>query len=191
MRTIIEPFRIKSVEPIRRTTHAEREEALELAHRNLFALHTDDVLIDLLTDSGTGAMSSEQWAGIMRGDETYAGAISFDRFQASVRDVTGFEHVIPTHQGRAAEHLLFGLVGGSGRTIPNNTHFDTTRANIEVQGGEACDLVPPEYLDPDTMLPFKGDMDTDRLRDVIKKNGAARIPLVMLTVTNNASGGQP
>ncbi len=190
MRTIIEPFRIKSVEPIRRTTRAERETALELAHRNLFALHTRDVLIDLLTDSGTGAMSSEQWAGIMRGDETYAGAESFDRFQASVRDVTGFEHVIPTHQGRAAEHLLFGLVGGNGRTIPNNTHFDTTRANIELSGARALDLPCAAAADLASDAPFKGDIDLDALERVLVAE-AGRIPLAMLTITNNAGGGQP
>jgi tryptophanase len=190
MRTIIEPFRIKSVEPIRRSTRAEREEALQRAKHNLFALHTADVLIDLLTDSGTGAMSSEQWAGIMRGDETYAGAVSFDRFQASVRDVTGFEHVIPTHQGRAAEHLLFGLLGGPGRVIPNNTHFDTTRANIELGGACAADLPCSEAADLHSDFPFKGNMDLEALGRVLRTAGAS-VPLVLLTVTNNAGGGQP
>ncbi len=190
MHTIIEPFRIKSVEPIRRTTRIERERALELAHLNLFALHTDDVLIDLLTDSGTGAMSSEQWAGIMRGDETYAGAKSFDRFQASVRDVTGFEHVIPTHQGRAAEHLLFGLVGANGRTIPSNTHFDTTRANIELSGARALDLSCPEASDLGSDAPFKGDIDLGALERLLATE-SGRVPLVMVTITNNAGGGQP
>jgi len=190
MRTIIEPFRIKSVEPIRRTTRLEREKALELAHLNLFGLHTDDVLIDLLTDSGTGAMSSEQWAGIMRGDETYAGAKSFDRFQASVRDVTGFEHVIPTHQGRSAEHLLFGLVGGNGRTIPNNTHFDTTRANIELSGARALDLPCVESSDLSSDAPFKGDIDLVALERLLASE-SGRVPLAMVTITNNAGGGQP
>ena len=190
MRTIIEPFRIKSVEPIRRTTRVEREDALLRAHNNLFALHTADVLIDLLTDSGTGAMSSEQWAAIMRGDETYAGAISFDRFQSAVRDVTGFEHVIPTHQGRAAEHLLFGLLGGPGRVIPNNTHFDTTRANIEVGGATAADLPCAEASDLHSDELFKGNMDLEALERVLH-SAAASVPLVMLTITNNAGGGQP
>ncbi len=190
MRTIIEPFRIKSVEPIRRTTRAERETALARANSNLFALHTADVLIDLLTDSGTGAMSSEQWAGIMRGDETYAGAVSFDRFQASVRDVTGFEHVIPTHHGRAAEHLLFGLLGGAGRTIPNNTHFDTTRANIELSGARALDLPCAEAADLGSDFPFKGNVDLAALEKLLASEGA-NVPLVMVTVTNNAGGGQP
>jgi len=190
MHTIIEPFRIKSVEPIRRSTRAEREQALVRAHHNLFALHTADVLIDLLTDSGTGAMSSEQWAGIMRGDETYAGAVSFDRFQAAVRDVTGFEHVIPTHQGRAAEHLLFGLLGGPGCVIPNNTHFDTTRANIELGGACAADLPTPEAADLHSDFPFKGNMDLEALERVLHSAGAS-VPLVMLTISNNAGGGQP
>jgi tryptophanase len=190
MRTIIEPFRIKSVEPIRRTTCAEREAALERAHMNLFNLHTADVLIDLLTDSGTGAMSSEQWAAIMRGDETYAGASSFDRFQASVRDVTGFEQVIPTHQGRAAEHLLFSLLGGAGRVIPNNTHFDTTRANIELSGASALDLPCAAADDLFSDEPFKGNLDLAALERTLRAE-EGRVPLVLLTVTNNAGGGQP
>ena len=190
MRTIIEPFRIKSVEPIRCSTRAERERALERAHNNLFGLHTADVLLDFLTDSGTGAMSSEQWAAIMRGDETYAGAISFDRFQAAVRDVTGFEHVIPTHQGRAAEHLLFGLLGGPGSVIPSNTHFDTTRANIEAGGARALDLPCPESADLHSDAPFKGNMDLDALERMLRADGPL-VPLVMVTVTNNAGGGQP
>jgi tryptophanase len=190
MHTIIEPFRIKSVEPIRRSTRAEREAALERAHHNLFALHTADVLIDLLTDSGTGAMSSEQWAGIMRGDETYAGAISFDRFQSAVRGVTGFAEVIPTHQGRAAEHLLFGLLGGPGRVIPSNTHFDTTRANIEIGGATAADLPCAEAADLHSDFPFKGNLDLEALERVLRSAGAC-VPLVMVTITNNAGGGQP
>jgi tryptophanase len=190
MRTIIEPFRIKSVEPIRCTTRAQRVAALERARHNLFALHTADVLLDFLTDSGTGAMSAEQWAAIMRGDETYAGAISFDRFQASVRDVTGFEQVIPTHQGRAAEHLLFGLLAGPGQVIPNNTHFDTTRANIEAGGARALDLPCPEAADLHSDAPFKGNMDLEQLERLLRSD-AASVPLVMVTVTNNAGGGQP
>lgn len=190
MRTIIEPFRIKSVEPIRCRTPAQRERALERARNNLFALHGADVLLDLLTDSGTGAMSSEQWAAMMRGDETYAGAISFDRFQASVRRVTGFEQVIPTHQGRAAEHLLFGLLGGPGRVIPGNTHFDTTRANIEQSGARAIDLPCPEAADLHSEFPFKGNLDLEELARLLQSAGSS-VPLVMVTVTNNAGGGQP
>ncbi|MBK7641697.1 MAG: tryptophanase [Planctomycetes bacterium] len=190
MHTIIEPFRIKSVEPIRPSTRTERELWLARAKLNLFSLHTAEVLIDLLTDSGTGAMSSEQWAAIMRGDETYAGAVSFDRFQAAVRETTGFEHVIPTHQGRAAEHLLFGLLGGPGRMIPNNTHFDTTRANIEIGGACAADLPCRESADLHSDEPFKGNMDLEALERVLHSAGKS-VPLVMVTITNNAGGGQP
>jgi tryptophanase len=190
MHTIIEPFRIKSIEPIRRTTRAEREAALERAHLNLFNLHSADVLIDLLTDSGTGAMSSEQWAAIMRGDESYAGASSFDRFQESVREVTGFEHVIPTHQGRAAEHLLYGLLGGTGRVIPNNTHFDTTRANIELSGARALDLPCPASAHLSSEEPFKGDIDLAALERCLRAE-KGQVPSVLVTITNNAGGGQP
>jgi tryptophanase len=191
MRTIIEPFRVKVVEPIRTTTRAEREAALTAAGWNLFGLSSRDVLIDLLTDSGTGAMSSEQWAAVMRGDESYAGSASFERFEAVVRELTGFDHVIPTHQGRAAEKILFTETLTAGDVVPNNTHFDTTRANVEYQGAVALDLLPPEARDLAAELPFKGDLDVDALERTIAEHGAERVPLVMVTVTNNSGGGQP
>jgi len=190
-KSIIEPFRIRSVEPIRFTTMQERESALIAAGYNPFLLRADDVLIDLLTDSGTGAMSARQWAGMMASDESYAGASSFYRFERSVRDVTGFRHVIPTHQGRAAEHILFATIAKPGHVIPSNAHFDTTRAHIERQGAQALDLPCEHSLDPQSRHPFKGDMDIDALRATIEREGAARIPAVMITVTNNARGGQP
>ena len=189
--TIIEPFRIKSVEPLRFSTAADRERTLEEAGYNLFNLHADDVMIDLLTDSGTGAMSSDQWASLMRGDESYAGSPSWYRFLDSVRTLFPFRHVIPTHQGRAAEKILFGVVGGPGKTVPNNTHFDTTRANVEATGAEAVDCLIPEGRRPSALHPFKGNMDTDALDALIRERGAENVPVVFVTVTNNAGGGQP
>ena len=190
-KTIIEPFRIKSVEPLRWTTRSEREQLLRSAHNNLFLLPADDVLIDLLTDSGTGAMSTHQWAAIMEGDESYAGSKSFVRFRDSIQDIFGYRHVIPTHQGRAAERILFSVMCKKGDVVPNNTHFDTTRANVEFVGAEAVDLVIPEGRQPGTIHPFKGNMDVQALEDVIQNAGCKRVPLVMLTVTNNSGGGQP
>jgi tryptophanase len=190
-RTIIEPFRIKSVEPVRLTTVAERDAKLQAAGYNLFNLHSDDVLIDLLTDSGTGAMSAEQWAGMQRGDESYAGSPSWFHFLEAVTELWPFRHVIPTHQGRAAEKILFSVIGGPGKVIPSNTHFDTTRANVEFTGAEAIDLVIPEGHSPSTLHPFKGNMDTDALEALITQRGAASIPVVFVTITNNSGGGQP
>ena len=190
-KTIIEPFRIKSVEPIRLTSVDERQAALEAAGYNLFNLHSVDVLVDLLTDSGTGAMSSEQWAGIQRGDESYAGSPSWFRFLESVQSLFPFKHVIPTHQGRAAEKILFSVVGGAGKAIPSNTHFDTTRANVEFTGAEAVDLVIEEGRHPSVLHPFKGNMDLDALDAFIRDRGVAQVPLVMVTITNNSGGGQP
>jgi tryptophanase len=190
MKTIIEPFRIKSVEPIRLTTRAEREEKLAAAHYNLFALKSDDVLIDLLTDSGTGAMSAKQWAAVMQGDESYAGSPSFERFKAAVQNLMPFKHIIPTHQGRAAEAILMALIGGPGRTIPSNTHFDTTRGNIEASGAQAVDLNIAEGRDSQSLHPFKGNMDLDALDRFLADKGDA-VPAVMITITNNAGGGQP
>jgi tryptophanase len=190
-KTIIEPFRIKCVEPIRLTTRAEREAILARAGGNLFAIDAEHVLLDLLTDSGTGAMSAEQWAGLMRGDESYAGGRSFARFEAAVRDLTGLPHVLPTHQGRAAERILFALVGGPGKLVPNNTHFDTTRANVEFTGAVAGDFVIPEGRVPAIVHPFKGNMDVEALVAAIEAHGPEHVPLVMATVTNNSAGGQP
>jgi tyrosine phenol-lyase len=190
-RTIIEPFRIKSVEPIRWTTRTDREQLLKSAHYNLFLLPAADVLIDLLTDSGTGAMSTHQWAAIMEGDESYAGSKSFEVFKKSIQSIFGFEHVIPTHQGRAAERILFSVMCKRGDVVPNNTHFDTTRANVEFVGAEAVDLVIAEGKQPSLAHPFKGNMDVQALESLIGRVGRERIPLVMLTVTNNSGGGQP
>ena len=190
-KTIIEPFRIKSVEPIRWTTRAQREQLLKAAHYNLFLLPADDVLIDLLTDSGTGAMSTHQWAAIMEGDESYAGSRSFIRFRDSVQDIFGYKHVIPTHQGRAAERILFNVMCKKGDVVPNNTHFDTTRANVEYVGAEALDIPIAEARQPSLRLPFKGNMDVPALEEVIERVGRQRVPLVMLTITNNSGGGQP
>ncbi|WP_419176879.1 tryptophanase [Desulfosediminicola sp.] len=190
-RTIVEPFRIRSVEPIGFTTRQERKKALEAAGYNPFLLRAEDILIDLLTDSGTGAMSSSQWAAMLASDESYAGARSYFKFERAVREITGFTEVMPTHQGRAAEHILFHSVDGAGRVIPNNTHFDTTRAHVENCGAEARDLPSPEGRDPATPAPFKGDMDLAALNALIDEKGAENIPLIMLTVTNNSGGGQP
>ena len=189
--TIIEPFRIKSVEPIRWTTRPQREEFLRAAHYNLFLLPADDVLIDLLTDSGTGAMSTAQWGAMMEGDESYAGSKSFDHFRDSVQSIFGYRHVIPTHQGRAAERILFSVMCKQGDVVPNNTHFDTTRANVEFVGAEAVDLPIPEGKQPAIYHPFKGNMDVAALAQLISRVGRERIPLVMLTITNNSGGGQP
>ena len=188
--TIIEPFRIHSVEPLRMTTAEERSFAIEQAGFNLFNLHAEDVLIDLLTDSGTGAMSRDQWAAIQHGDESYAGSPSWFRFEAAVKELFPFRHVIPTHQGRAAERILFSVVGGPGKLVPNNTHFDTTRANVEFSGAEARDLVIPEGHDAAKIHPFKGNMDLGALETLLQER-AATIPVVFLTITNNSGGGQP
>jgi tryptophanase len=190
-RTIIEPFRIKSVEPIRLTTVEERTAKLAEAGYNLFNLHAADVLIDLLTDSGTGAMSAEQWAGIQRGDESYAGSPSWYRFLDAVTELWPFRHVIPTHQGRAAEKILFSVIGGPGKVIPSNTHFDTTRANVEFTGAEAVDLLIPEGREPATIHPFKGNMDVEALDALVGQRGVENVPVVFVTVTNNSGGGQP
>jgi tryptophanase len=188
--TIIEPFRIKTVEPIRQTTDAERESAIRAAHYNVFQLNAEDVLIDLLTDSGTGAMSVNQWAGMMRGDESYAGGRSFHTFVKAVTEITSFKHVIPTHQGRAAEHILARPMLTPGKIVPNNTHFDTTRANIEHCGAIALNLPIAEGHQPQTIHPFKGNMDNEALEQLLQAH-AGEIPLVMTTVTNNSEGGQP
>lgn len=191
MKTIIEPFRIKMVEPIRLTTPEQREQILRRAAFNPFQIPAEDVLIDLLTDSGTAAMSSAQWAGMLKGDESYAGARSWYHFEAVLRDLSGMPHILPTHQGRASERILFELLGGPGKVIPSNNHFDTTRANIEHSGAEAVDLVIDEGQDPRSRHPFKGNLDPSKLRGLIDQVGAERIPVCMLTVTNNSGGGQP
>jgi tryptophanase len=191
IRTIIEPFKIKSVEPIRWSTREERQRLLAAAHYNLFLLAADDVLIDLLTDSGTGAMSTHQWAAVMEGDESYAGSRSFERLKRVVQGIFGYKHVIPTHQGRAAERILFHVMCKQGHVVPNNTHFDTTRANVEFTGAEAVDLPSGEGLQPSSTHPFKGNMDVAGLESLIERVGREQMPLVMLTVTNNSGGGQP
>jgi tryptophanase len=190
-KTIIEPFKIKSVEPIRFTTRNEREKLLKDAGYNPFKLHADDVLIDLLTDSGTSAMSAKQWAGVMEGDESYAGSKSFYKFESAVNKVTHMKYIIPTHQGRAAEKILFSIVGGPGKYFPNNTHFDTTRANIEFSGSVAEDLLTEIGMHPEERADFKGNMDIEKLVAFIKEKGAENIPLCLITVTNNSGGGQP
>lgn len=191
MQTIIEPFRIKSVEPIYFTTREQRKAILEKACYNPFLINSTDVLIDLLTDSGTSAMSSNQWAGIMQGDESYAGSPSFFRFRDTVHEITGMPFIIPTHQGRAAERILFEILGGKGKYFVSNTLFDTTRANIEFSGAEGIDLICEEGKHPSIPAPFKGNMNTDLLENFIRQKGAENIPLVVLTVTNNSGGGQP
>ena len=191
MKIIIEPFKIKSVEPLRFTNREQREIILKKAGYNLFNIQAEDVLIDLLTDSGTAAMSAHQWGGMIEGDEAYAGSKSFSRLEQTVKDLTSFRHIIPTHQGRAAERILFDLVGGEDKIVPNNTHFDTTRANVEMSGAEALDLPIPDGLDPTLINDFKGNMDLNALETLLRKERPERIPLVMLTVTNNANAGQP
>lgn len=191
MKTIFEPFRIKSVEPIKFTTKEERIKILEKVGYNPFLIRAEDVLIDLLTDSGTSAMSASQWAGVMEGDESYAGSKSFYKFEAAVKKITGHEFIIPTHQGRAAEKILFTIIGGEGKFIPNNTHFDTTRANVEFTGAEAVDLLNEIGKHPEVKADFKGNMDVEALEQFIKKVNPENIPLVMITITNNSGGGQP
>jgi tryptophanase len=191
MQTIIEPFKIKAVEPIFFTTKAQRIEILKEAGYNLFLIKSDDVIIDLLTDSGTSAMSAKQWAGIMEGDESYAGSRSFYRFENKVKEITGFKHIIPTHQGRAAEKIIFSLLGGKGKYFISNSHFDTTRANIEFTGAEAIDLMTAEGKIPNHIADFKGNIDTIALEKTIQEKGAENIPMVIMTITNNSGGGQP
>ncbi len=191
MKSIIEPFKIKSVEPIRFTTPEDRRGILREAGYNPFMIRAEDVLIDLLTDSGTSAMSARQWAGMMEGDESYAGARSFYRFEKTAKELTGFRYIIPTHQGRAAEKILFTIVGGKGNFVPNNTHFDTTRANVESSGAEAVDFLTAEGRDPSAIADFKGNIDLGALEQFIKAKGREHIPIIMTTVTNNAGGGQP
>jgi len=191
IKTVIEPHKIKSVEPIKFTTHEERAELIKNAGYNPFMLPAEDVLIDLLTDSGTSAMSSKQWAGIMDGDESYAGSRSFFRFEKIVKEIFGYSEVIPTHQGRASEKILFSIIGGEGKFFPNNTHFDTTRANIEFSGAQAIDCLTDEGKDPEVIADFKGNMDLVKLEAAITEHGPENIPVVLITVTNNSGGGQP
>ena len=186
-----EPFKIKVVEPIQKTSFEERAHLIREAGYNVFRVPADKIYIDLLTDSGTSAMSDNQWAGMMMGDESYAGSKNYFHLESTVQDIFGFTHIIPTHQGRMAENLLFNAMLEPGQIVPNNIHFDTTRANIEVNKGIALDLVIDEGLDPDKELPFKGNIDLRKLERVIQQHGAEKIPLVMLTITNNSGGGQP
>lgn len=190
-KTIIEPFRIKMIEPIRMTTRSARENLLKKAFYNIFLLHSEDIIIDFLTDSGTSAMSAKQWARMMEGDESYAGCSSFYRFEKAVKELTQLQYVYPTHQGRAAERILFSVLGGEGKYIPNNTHFDTTRANIEFTKAEAIDLVIAEGKVPSSLHPFKGNIDLIKLQHFIQEKGPENIPVCFLTVTNNSGGGQP
>lgn len=190
-KTIIEPFKIKSVEPVYVTTEEQRVESLKEAKNNPFLLKSDQVIIDFLTDSGTSAMSAEQWAGVMRGDESYAGSKSWERMESAIKHLTGMEYILPTHQGRAAERIIYGHLGGPGKTFISNTHFDTTRANIEFSGAEAIDIAIPESNDPALIHPFKGNIDTKKLEQLIHEKGAENIGAVILTVTNNSGGGQP
>lgn len=190
-RTLAEPFRIKMVEPVRITTEEYRSETLRQCGYNPFLLHSSDVFIDLLTDSGTGAMSDQQWAGMMTGDESYAGARSWLHLESVVQDLTGMPHILPTHQGRAAERILYGILGGKGKVFISNTHFDTTRANIEFTGATAIDVMPEEALHPETDLPFKGNIDVEKLKELIQQQDPKKIAAIIMTVTNNSSGGQP
>lgn len=191
IKTVIEPFKIKTVEPIKFTNYEDRKRILHEAGYNTFLIPAEDVLIDLLTDSGTSAMSSKQWAGILDGDESYAGSRSFYRMEAMVRKITGLKHIIPTHQGRAAEKILFSVIGGKGKVVPNNTHFDTTRANVEFSGAMAVDCLNEAGKHPDIIADFKGNMDIEKLEATILKYGVENIPAVLITVTNNSGGGQP
>ncbi len=190
-RVLAEPFKIKMVEPLKVTTEAYRTEVLNKAHFNPFLLRADDVFIDLLTDSGTGAMSDRQWAGIMMGDESYAGAKSWEHLEAVVKDLTGMPYILPTHQGRAAERILYGILGGRGKVFISNTHFDTTRANIEFTGAMAIDVMPAEANDPELFLPFKGNIDLEKVEALIREKGRENIAAIIITVTNNSAGGQP
>ncbi len=189
-RTVIEPFRIKAVEPIAMTTREQRERFLKSANYNPFKLKSEQVIIDLLTDSGTSAMSAEQWAGMMRGDESYAGSVSWQRLEKVIKSLTGYPHILPTHQGRAAERILYSHLGGEGKIFLNNTHFDTTRANIEYSGAEAIDCVTPEAGKADSKFPFKGNADVERMAELVADRGAENIGAIILTVTNNSGGGQ-
>lgn len=191
MKTIIEPFRIKSVEPIKMNSIEDRKKILDKSYYNLFQVRSNDVIIDLLTDSGTGAMSSNQWAGIMRGDESYAGSNSYLFFKDTIQDIFGYKYILPTHQGRAAERILFSTLCSEGDIVPSNTHFDTTRANILFQGAKPIDLIADEYKNTQSIFPFKGNMSTKKLRELLDNTDLKKVPLIMLTITNNSGGGQP